>query len=457
MSRTCSVLFALLCAATLLAENPSGLLVRYSFDDGLTDTGPDTFAVFQHAKGHVRLSSELRYSGYRSIELRDVAGDGDFPELQGYFPERKSGNLYLHFAMLVANPEQPLNVALAGSSHFSLTEDGIAFWLKTREGMLYHVSDSIPKKLFRLEPFVWYTVDARLDLTRGTYDLTILKEGTPEPVVALKEQPNAPNAPGSAVDKFSFVGSVFEDDSDVTFYVDDVSLGTDQQVTLGPFVAPGRRKLFIDRWRETKALMLKNPGCPPVLSFRDFGLAEPPEDEDDGLPGAYRATCAAMKKDPLGAAKRFRELATRNPGAPIFALGELAALVQSEDEAGARKRWQELEPLLQDDLRYGMLAAMMGLESDRQDDETRYFVLLWKGDFANARLVAEKNEWPERAADALFLSGSPTAARALYEQALRAEPDAYWPTVKLSDVAHVLGDAGKERVYRERMYGALRE
>ncbi|HEV7243289.1 MAG TPA: hypothetical protein VGQ36_28950 [Thermoanaerobaculia bacterium] len=440
----------------LLAADPPGLLVRYSFDDGLTDTGPDTFAVFQNAKGHVRLSPELRYSGYRSIELRDVAGDGDFPELQGYFPERKDGSLYFHFAMLVANPDQPLNVALAGRSHFSVTEHGIAFWLKTRDSTLFHVSDSIPKKLFRVEAFTWYVVDARLDITRGTYDLTIRSEGAAEPIVALKDQPNAANAPGSSVDKFSFVGSVFEDDSNVTFYVDDVVLGTDRQVILGPFVAPGRRKLFIDRWRETRALMLKNPGCPPVLSFQDFGLTEPPAD-GEGAPAAYHVACAAMKKDPVAAAKQFRELATQNPQAPIFAIAELAALVESEDEAGARRRWQELEPLLQHDVRYGMLAAMMGLESEQQDDETRYFVLLWKGEFARAASLAEKNEWPERAADALFLSGSHVAARKLYEQALRDKPNAYWPTVKLSDVAHVLGDARNEKVYRERMYGALRE
>src|SRR5687767_13753412 len=103
MRRIYSLLAALLAAGLFLAadENPPrnseerrgtrGALVQYSFDDGLTDTGPDTFAVFQHAKGHVRLSSQFRSSGYRSIELRDVADDQDFPELQGYFPQRKSG------------------------------------------------------------------------------------------------------------------------------------------------------------------------------------------------------------------------------------------------------------------------------------------------------------------------------------------------------------------------------
>lgn len=449
------MLLALLCCAPLALAASPDVLVRYSFDDGFTDTGPDTFAVFQNAKGHVRLSSEFRFSGYRSIELRDVAGDRDFPELQGYFPERKSGQLFVHFAMLVVNPEQSLNVALAGPSHFQLTENGIAFWLKTREGMLYHVSDSIPKKLFKLEAFVWYVVEARLDITRGTYDLTIRKEQTPEPLVALTDQPNSANAPGSSVNMFSFVGSVFEDDSNVTYYVDDVSLGTDEKVTLGPFVAPGRRKLFIDRWRETRTLMLKNPGCPPALSFEDYGLTEPPA--DDKAATAYQRVCDAMKKTPLAAAKRFRELATQNPHATIYPIAELAALVQSDDEHAARQRWQELEPLLQNDVRHGMLAAMMGLESENQDDETRYFVLLWKGEFTRAATLAENRAWPERTGDALFLAGSPAAARKFYERALREDPKAYWPNVKLSDVAHVLGDAQNEKVYRERMYGALRE
>ena len=88
MGRAVAILALLLGSTALLAESPN-VLVRYSFDDGLTDTGPDTFAVFENSSGRVRLSSLIHYSGYRSIELRDVAKDGDFPELQGYFPERR--------------------------------------------------------------------------------------------------------------------------------------------------------------------------------------------------------------------------------------------------------------------------------------------------------------------------------------------------------------------------------
>ena len=39
-------------------------LVRYSFDDDLLDSGPDTFSVFQFGQGSVTLSSLFRFSGY---------------------------------------------------------------------------------------------------------------------------------------------------------------------------------------------------------------------------------------------------------------------------------------------------------------------------------------------------------------------------------------------------------
>jgi hypothetical protein len=36
----------------------------------------------------VRLSDAFHLSGHRAVELKDVPGDSDFPELQGYFPCR---------------------------------------------------------------------------------------------------------------------------------------------------------------------------------------------------------------------------------------------------------------------------------------------------------------------------------------------------------------------------------
>jgi len=427
----------LLCAATANAGN---VLVSYSFDDTLTDTGPDTFAVFQNAKGHVRLVSNIRYSGYRSIEIHDVAGDGNFPELQGYFPERRSGVLYFHFALLVANPDQSLNIALAGPAWFSLNKDGIAFWLKTEEGVLRHVSDGIPKKLFTVEAFTWYVVDARCDIAKGTYDLAIHKEGVTAPVVDLKDQPNATSTPGSSVDKFSFVGSVFEDDSNVTYYVDDVVLATDETIALAPFVAPGRRKLFIDRWREAKQLMTASRGCPPVLSRADFGLSGREQLEEQPLYKDWRSACSRMD------ANEFAALALQYPNAPIFPLSELTAI---KERGALTKRWRELEPRLKNDVRFAMIAGQAEVDD--------YFAMLWNGEYAAAAKLAEERDWPERVGDALFLSGSPSMARKYYERAMRDEPGSYWHTVKLSDVFHLLGDTAHEKEYRQKIYGKLEE
>ena len=155
------------------------VLASYSFDDDVA-TGPDTFAVWQGARhnprgrGHVRLSDAFHVSGHRSVEIKDVPGDGDFPELQGYFPMQSTGRLYFHFAFLTTDPRQELNVALAGPQFFKLEKDGIAFWLGTRDGRLVQYSDSIPKRLFVPEAFVWYTVDVTYDIPAGRYDLLVL-------------------------------------------------------------------------------------------------------------------------------------------------------------------------------------------------------------------------------------------------------------------------------------------
>lgn len=246
--RAVPVLVSLLLASALpvAAAAPSPILVSYSWDDANTDTGPDTYTVFRNARGNVQLSNAFRASGTQSVEIRDVAGDGDFPELQGYFPERKDGWLVVHFALLVVDPKEELNIALAGPNGFQSVPDGISFWLFTRNGNLLQMSDSMPKRLLRLKPFTWYAIDADYDLTAGRYDLRISEEGIEKPVVALKSQANAVAHPGSAVNMFSFIGDHGEDRSNVVYYVDDVVVASSREVALPRFVAPGRRQFLAD-------------------------------------------------------------------------------------------------------------------------------------------------------------------------------------------------------------------
>ena len=97
-------------AAPPAVAGTGSVLASYSFDDddGVV-TGPDTFAIWQGAwhtgtgRGRARLSTEYHLSGFRSVALTDVAGDKDFPELQGYFPVRATGRLFFHFSFLTTD------------------------------------------------------------------------------------------------------------------------------------------------------------------------------------------------------------------------------------------------------------------------------------------------------------------------------------------------------------------
>ncbi|MGH9425572.1 MAG: hypothetical protein ACRD2L_04600, partial [Terriglobia bacterium] len=266
------ILFFLLTLVLQGQLNPFNALVSYSFDDQELATGPDTFAVFEKARGSVRMTTQVRYSGYRSLEIHDIAGDGDFPELQGYFKLRSTGKLYFHFAFMTASPFEELNIALAGPEWFSLKKNGIGFWLKTREGNLYQQSDSMPKKLLPMEAFVWYGVDVVYDISAGAYDLIIHREGQEKPLVSLQQQANASNQPGSAVDKFSFIGDTAEDRSNVTYYVDDVVIGIDEHIVQAPFVAPGRRKLFVDYWSDSQRNSRGKPVPLDIVDLSDLGV-----------------------------------------------------------------------------------------------------------------------------------------------------------------------------------------
>lgn len=387
------VLTFLIAAFAIGQEPPSNIVVSYSFDDDNVATGPDTFRVFNYAKGNVNLTSAYRYSGYRSVEIRDVAGDKEFPELQGYFPLRQKGQLLVHFAFMTTSVAEPLNMALAGPQWFTLRKDGIGFWLSTAEGFLWQHSDKSSNQLFRLEPFEWYTVDVTYRVTEGTYDLTISGEDKKKPpLVSLIAQKNASGVVGSAVDKFSFIGDL-EDKSNVTYYVDDVVVSVDQVVRLKPFVAPGRRKLFVDRWNDYYKAMLQHPNMIPAIDLSDFGLrAEAlqllkqerllkvlerilngePYDATSISAGSnssrllqaislWMAGNQQLGKHPELALENFEAAARQAPEGKIYQLSAILALT-------ALKRWEEVDARLpslyadwQNDVRFTIALAMIGI------------------------------------------------------------------------------------------------
>jgi tetratricopeptide (TPR) repeat protein len=384
----------------------SNILVSYSFDDARLATGPDTFSVFARSRGTVRLNGTNRLSGYRSVEIRDVAGDGDFPELQGYFAPRSKGKLFLHFAFMTATPYEEFNIALAGPQWFNLRKDGIGFWLKTREGHLCQISDSMPKKLFLLEPFVWYAVNAVYDIDQGSYDLVIHKEGLDKPIVSLERQANGPNQPGSAVDKFSFIGDTGEDRSNVTYYVDDVLVGIDESIVHMPFVAPGRKKLFIDYWSEAQRTRHSQPGPIEAIDLADFGIRQK---EMEALKAAWlwelflraidgQSTVSEVPLETSGeiqrliqavalwnegakalsaqkaadALKRFDEAAALVPSAKIYAMNAVLSLVALQQWDAVDERLSRIYGDWQDDVRFVPSMASIGLARQRLDEAEQW-------------------------------------------------------------------------------------
>ena len=367
----------------------SNTLVWYDFEEETVETGPYTLMVFEGAKGSVSLSSLYRYGGYRSVEIKDVAGDGKFAELQVFFADKWHGYLFIHFAMLIVETEEPMNIAFAGNAHFSMSEHGLAIWLKLRRGTLYQVSGGEDVPLFDVEPFTWYVVDLAYDVDAGAYDLLVHAEGQDEPVVALAEQVNAVGIPGSELRKYSFIGDLpGQDRSNAWFYIDDIAITNDIPVSEMPFVAPGRRMLFVDMYDRYVARLYEKPGCAPVLAYEDFGFSSTDLSElaaasaltlltDDPplnplkltreLTPFLRRRLSAMRDWRLGceappeALDLFRRARDKAPEGKIYAMSEVLALARAKKWPEADALLLDIYPLWQDDPRFPRSRRRSGL------------------------------------------------------------------------------------------------
>lgn len=307
------------------------VLVNYGFD-GTLPAAEDGFYLFENSRGHVEPTAKVKFSGYRSLELQEAPLDHDFVELQGIVAPIESGNVLFHFALLVRNPDEELNIAVAGPAHFTMRQDGIAFWLKSLGGVLFTETDSVPKRLFQIEKDTWYVVDAVLRVTEGTYDLRILKSGVSKPVVLLKSLPNATHTPRSKVSKISFIGDL-DDRSGVHYFVDDVELrllsrpldlslptpahgNSSGTVSSQPipgeasrgFIESGtpssRTMGYFDEYLEVKRLEFSNPECLPATSLRDFGVTREALANDSVLRDEIRRA-VRLKASDLGSAAAF--------------------------------------------------------------------------------------------------------------------------------------------------------
>lgn len=432
--------FGLICflVPTLPVQAGSFPLVNYDFEVVGIETGPATLMVFAKGEGNLFITREHSFSGKRAVEIGAVAGDGEFTELQGFFPDPEKGKIFIHFAFMTSTPREPLNIALAGPAHFFLIKDGIGFWLKTKEGDLFQVTAGADQKLFPVQAFTWYEVDIAYDIERGTYDLDIFQPGEKTPIVFLSDQSNAVNIPGSRIHKISFIDDPpGVDRSNVRFFVDDLVISAEERMEPSPFVAPGRRQFFVEDFNGFGKTSQQKLLCPAVLDSSDFGATDPDMEEifrlkrllfkmiEDGwedsgtvwefFPPYYRRLligmdlwrrgCKALKNGRTQAAfENFREAEEQVPQAKLYSMSVVLALAAEErwEEADDRFRslswdWQGDPRLTGIQARFRMLQGdlveageVLWMSRRRMPDPADHPLLrrLWRGR-VNASLVEE--------------------------------------------------------------------
>ncbi|MCH9649658.1 MAG: hypothetical protein K0U98_15570 [Deltaproteobacteria bacterium] len=237
-----------------LVPPPVAILASLDFEQP-TPSGPDTFRIFEHSTGRVDLSQSFRWSGFRSLRVREEPENGCFSEFLGFFPEQTQGLVFVQFYLLLTDPTERMNFALAGPRWFlNMERGGHALWLETREGSLRHRTGQHWKDLFEPRPFQWYFVDLVYDVDRGRYDLAIYEEGREEPRIDLRQQRNTADTDGSSIAYYSFIGDL-EDKGSGTYFVDDVLIASDKSLRQKPFVAPGRRRFFVDSYGDSQELL----------------------------------------------------------------------------------------------------------------------------------------------------------------------------------------------------------
>lgn len=226
----------------------SPILAEYDFEWQFP-SGPDTFWVRQSGDGEVALSNAFRVSGARSLHISEVPGNSDFAEFLAYFRECSEGTVFIQYYLLLTDPEQRFNFGLAGPGWFlNMERHGHAIWLQTDDGVLRHLAGGESRgwqQLFAPRPFAWYFVDFVYHVDAGTYDLAIFEEGLEEPVIDVRGVSNTNGHAGSSVKYFSLIGDL-EDAGRFDFFVDDLIIATDPAVRQNPFVAPGRRRTFVE-------------------------------------------------------------------------------------------------------------------------------------------------------------------------------------------------------------------
>ncbi len=72
----------------------------------------------QSGDGEVALSNAFRVAGSRSLHISEVPDNRDFAKLLAYFCEADEGTVFVQYYILLTEPRQHFNFALAGPGWF---------------------------------------------------------------------------------------------------------------------------------------------------------------------------------------------------------------------------------------------------------------------------------------------------------------------------------------------------
>ena len=213
----------------------------------------------------------------------------------------------------------------------------------------------------------------------------------------IREVANTTRSRNSKVYVFSFIGDL-PDEADAVIYVDDIDIRSDTISSAPALVAPGRRKLFIDYWRDLQKSARRTPQCVPTTGFSDFGISndELQQADDSGLlkhleqvlqergsaimPGLidelpavaklqavarWRRGCYLLEqREPEQALDYFRQAEAAVPEGKIYKLSSALALAAMGKFSQVDVRIATAYGLWYGDERFAAAQAMIGLARD---------------------------------------------------------------------------------------------
>jgi len=102
--------------------------------------------------------------------------------------------------------------------------------------------------------------------------MPLIQDEYEETIVRLENQTISAKTTLSSVNQYSFIGDL-KDKSNTQYYVDDIKIIASHSKAPLPFIAPGRKKFFVDIWSDYYFNAQQELRCLPSFTLEDFGFS----------------------------------------------------------------------------------------------------------------------------------------------------------------------------------------